>query len=97
MKANGVANLDADEAKTIWKDHFAKQIMLSETTLMLLFRKEHLTDYEIRQVKLLKEGEFSKKTLQKLVTKLGSDFEPYKPDKAIQAALSKPTHKTTWS
>jgi hypothetical protein len=45
MKANGVANLDADEAKTIWKTHFAKQITLSETTLMLLYRKEHLTDY----------------------------------------------------
>ncbi len=30
-------------------------------------------------MKLLKEGEFSEKTLQKLVTKLSSDFEPYKP------------------
>ena len=67
MKANGVANLDVDEAKTIWKINFAKQIILSETTLMSLYRKEHLTDYEIRQIKLLKEGDFSEKALQKLV------------------------------
>ena len=53
---------------------FAKQITLSETTLMLLYRKEHLADYEIRQIKILKEGEFIEKTLQKLVTKLSSDF-----------------------
>jgi hypothetical protein len=93
MKANGVANLDVDEAKTIWKIHFAKQITLSETTLMLLYRKEDHTDYEIRQIKLLKEGEFSEKTLQKLVTKLSSDFEPYKPDKAIQLYLNQHTRQ----
>jgi hypothetical protein len=93
MKANGVANLDADKAKTIWKIHIAKQIMLSETTLMLLFRKTHLTDYEIRQIKLLKQGELSEKTLQKLVTKLSSDFEPYKPDKAIQLYLNQHTRQ----
>jgi hypothetical protein len=30
--------LDADDAKTIWKDHFINQITLSETSMMMLFQ-----------------------------------------------------------
>ena len=37
------------------------------------------------------EGEFNEKTLQKLVTKLSSTFEPYKPDKAIMRYLNQHT------
>ncbi len=48
----------------VWKDHFVKQIMLSEITQLLLFRKEHLTDHEIRQIKHLSAGDFREKTLQ---------------------------------
>ena len=75
--------LDADEAKTIWKDHFVNQITLSETSMMMLFQVQHLTAQEVREIRRLPEGEFNEKTLQKLVTKLSSNFEPYKPDKAI--------------
>jgi hypothetical protein len=46
LKAMSIDVLDDDDAKAVWKDHFVKQIMLSEITILLLFRKEHLTDYE---------------------------------------------------
>jgi hypothetical protein len=85
--------LDDDDAKEVWKDRFVKQIILSEITQLLLFRKEHLTDYEIRQIKHLSVGDFREKTLQKLVTKLSSNFEPYKPDKAILLYLNQHTRQ----
>ncbi len=42
IKAMSIDVLDDDDAKEVWKDHFVKQIMLSEITQLLLFRKEHL-------------------------------------------------------
>jgi hypothetical protein len=68
--------LDADDAKAIWKSHFANQITLAEKTMIMLFQQQHLTANEIREIRLLQEGEFNEKTLQKLVTKLSSSFEP---------------------
>jgi hypothetical protein len=93
IKAMSIVALDDDDAKEVWKDHFVKQIMLSEITQLLLFRKEHLTDHEIRQIKHLSAGNFKEKTLQKLVTKLSSNFEPYKPDKAILLYLNQHTRQ----
>ena len=93
IKAMSIDALDDDDAKEVWKDHFVKQIMLSEITQLLLFRKEHLTPYEIRQVNHLSAGDFREKTLQKLVTKLSSNFEPYKPDKAILLYLNQHTRQ----
>jgi hypothetical protein len=87
-KATAQQVLDAEDAKTIWKDHFINQITLSETSMMMLFQAQHLTDQEMREICLLPEGEFNEKTLQKLVTKLSSNFEPYKPDKAILQYLN---------
>ena len=80
--------LDADDAKTIWKDHFINQITLSETSMMMLFQDTHLTQQEVFEIRLLPEGEFNERTLQKLITKLSSNFEPYKPDKAILQYLN---------
>ncbi len=56
--------------------------------MMMLFQAQHLTDQEMLEIRLLPEGEFNEKTLQKLVTKLSSNFEPYKPDKAILQYLN---------
>jgi hypothetical protein len=56
--------------------------------MMLLFQSQHLSAQEIRQINSLTEREFNEKTLQKLVTKLSSNFEPYKPDKAILQYLN---------
>jgi hypothetical protein len=55
---------------------------------MLLFQVHHLTVQEMDEIKRLPHGEFNEKTLQKLVTKLSSNFEPYKPDKAILQYLN---------
>ncbi len=87
LKATAQQVLDAEDAKTIWKDHFVHQITLSETSTMMVFQSQHLSHHERRANKLLPEGEFNEKTLQKLITKLSSNFEPYKPDKAIMQYL----------
>ena len=54
-----------------------------------------LRNAEIQRLQHLNEGEFDEKTLQKLVSKLSSTFEQYKPDKAIMLYLNQ--HKTTRS
>ena len=92
-KATGQAQLDDDEAKTLWKAHFANQIALTEKSAMLIFQAQHLSGNEIRQLQHVNEGEFNEKTLQKLVTKLSSTFEPYKPDKAVMLYLNQHTRQ----
>ncbi len=93
LKATHQQVLDPDDANTIWKDHFVKQINLSERTMMMLFQHQHLTANEIRQIRLLTQGEVDEKTLQRLVTKLGSSFEPYKPDKTAMQYLNHHTRQ----
>ena len=93
LKATQQQTLDADESKAIWKAHFANQITLAEKQTMLVFQPQHLRDAEIQQLIHLNEGEFDEKTLQKLVTKLSSMFEPYKPDKAIMQYLNQHTRQ----
>ena len=85
--------LDDDEAKALWKAHFANQITLAEKSTMLIFQSQHLTANQIRHLQRLNEGEFDEKTLQKLVTKLNSTFEHYKPDKAIMQYLNQHTRQ----
>ena len=87
LKATAQQVLDDDEAKALWKAHFANQITLAEKSTMLIFQSQHLRVAEIQQLQHLNEGEFNEKTLQKLVTKLSSTFEQYKPDKAITQYL----------
>ncbi len=57
LKAIGQDNLGADDAKTIWKDHFVNQITLSETSLMMLYKREHLVRNELTSIKDLAKGE----------------------------------------
>ena len=85
--------LDDDEAKALWKAHFANQITLAEKSAMLIFQSQHLKNNEVKQLQLLSKGEFNERTLQKLVTKLSSTFEPYKPDKAIMQYLNQHTRQ----
>ncbi len=70
LKATAQQELDNDEAKTLWKAHFANQITLAEKSVMLIFQSGHLTNNEVKQLQLLIEGEFNERTSQKLVTKL---------------------------
>jgi hypothetical protein len=93
LKASCQDALGTDDAKLIWKDHFVNQITLSETSLMMLYKREHLRRNELTSIKHLATGEFDEKTLQKLVTKLSSNFEPYKPDKAILQYLNNHTRQ----
>ena len=72
---------------------FANQITLAEKSTMLIFQAQHLIVAEIQQLQHLNEGEFDEKTLQKLVTKLSSTFEQYKPDKAIMLYLNQHTRQ----
>ncbi len=60
---------------------------------MLIFQVQHLRQAEIQQLEHLNEGEFNEKILQKLVTKLSSTFEQYKPDRAIMQYLSQHTRQ----
>jgi hypothetical protein len=93
LKATAQQVLDNDEAKTLWKAHFANQITLAKKSTMLIFQSQHMRDAEIQQLQHLNEGEFNEKTLQKLVTKLSSTFETYKPDKAITQYLNQHTRQ----
>ena len=93
LKTTAEDVLDDDDAKALWKAHFASQITLAEKTTMLVFQSQHLRQAEIQQLEHLSEGEFDEKTLQKLVTKLSSTFEPYKPDKAIMQYLNQHTRQ----
>ena len=93
LKATAQQELDDDEAQALWKAHFANQITLAEKSTMLIFQSQHLTNNEVRQLQLLTEGEFNERTLQKLVTKLSSTFEHYKPDKAIMQYLNQHTRQ----
>ncbi len=66
---------------------------MAEKSTMLIFQSQHLSNAEIWDLKHLNEGEFNEKTLQKLVTKLSSTFEQYKPDKAIMQYLNQHTRQ----
>ncbi len=59
----------------------------------MLYKREHLAQNELTSIKRLTAGEFNEKTLQKLATKLSSNFEPYKPDKAILQYLNNHTRQ----
>ena len=60
---------------------------------MLIFQSQHLRDNEIYHIQHLNQGEFNEKILQKLITKLSSTFEQYKPDKAIMLYLNQHTRQ----
>ena len=60
---------------------------------MLIFQSQHLRDAEIYHIQHLNQGEFNEKILQKLITKLSSTFEQYKPDKAIMLYLNQHTRQ----
>ena len=79
--------MDAAEQKTLWKDHFVKQINLAELVLIISVRAIHLTDAAVRTILKLNQAEFSDATLLELLSKLNSSFEKYEPDKAVMTYL----------
>ena len=87
QKAAGKQTLNAAEQKTLWKDHFVKQVNLAELVLIISVRAIHLTDAAVRTIIKLNQAEFSDATLLELLSKLNSSFEKYEPDKAVMAYL----------
>jgi hypothetical protein len=87
QKAAGKQNLNAGEQRTLWKDHFVKQVNLAELVLIISVRSIHLTDAEVRSIVKFNEAEFNDAALLKLLSKLNSSFEKYEPDKAVMTYL----------
>ena len=56
-KAIGLATtLNDDELKALWKEHFARQITVSEMTIMKTFQSAHLGTADVAKIKKLSEG-----------------------------------------
>ncbi len=79
--------MNAAEQKTLWKDHFVKQVNLAELVLMISVRAIHLTDAAVRSIIKFNEAEFNDAALLELLPKLNSSFEKYEPDKAVMTYL----------
>jgi len=66
-KAIGLATvLDDDELKVLWKEHFARQITVSERTVMKTFQSAHLGTGDIARIKKLSDGIFDDTVLYRL-------------------------------
>jgi hypothetical protein len=87
QKAANKQNLNAGEQKTLWKDHFVKQVNLAESVLIISVRAMHLTNAEVTSIAKFNETEFNDAALLKLLSKLNSSFEKYEPDKAVMTYL----------
>ena len=56
-KAIGLGTtLDDDELKALWKEHFARQITVSERTIMKTFQSAHLGTGDVGKIKKLSDG-----------------------------------------
>jgi hypothetical protein len=56
QKAIGIGtNLNVDDLKALWKDHFARQITVNELTVMKTFRESHLTTADVAKVATLSD------------------------------------------
>ena len=97
QKAVGVGNpLDADELKALWKEHFARQITVSEKTVMKTFQGIHLATQDIPKIKNLTDGKFDDTVLYRLLSALATSFESYNPDNTIMIYLKQHAQALRW-
>ena len=97
QKAVGVGNpLDADELKVLWKEHFARQITVSEKTVMKTFQGIHLATQDIPKIKNLTDGKFDDTVLYRLLSALATSFESYNPDNTIMIYLKQHAQALRW-
>ena len=97
QKAVGVGNpLDADELKVLWKEHFARQITVSEKTVMKTFQGIHLATHDIPKIKNLTDGKFDDTVLYRLLSALTTSFESYNPDNTIMIYLKQHAQALRW-
>ena len=97
QKAVGVGNpLDADELKVLWKEHFARQITVSEKTVMKTFQGIHLSTHDTPKIKNLTDGKFDDTVLYRLLSALATSFESYNPDNTIMIYLKQHAQALRW-
>ena len=89
-------NLNDDELKTLWKEHFARQITVNELTVMKTFQASHLNAGDVAKVATLSEGKFDDTVLYKLLTSLSTSFEPYNPDNTVMIYLKQHSQALRW-
>ena len=87
QQAAAKAILTVAEQKTVWKDHFVKQVNLAELVLIISVRAIHLTENEVTSIAKFNEAEFNDPALLKLLTKLNVSFDKYEPDRAVMTYL----------
>ncbi len=96
-KAIGVGNVsNPDELKILWKDHFARQITVSELTVMKTFQASHLSTQDIAKVKTLSTGKFDDTVLYRLLSLLSTSFELYSPDNTVMIYLKQHSQALRW-
>ncbi len=75
------------ELKLLWKDHFARQITVSELTVMRTFQGPHLNTGYVAKVATLSDGKFDDTVLYRLLSSLSTSFELYNPDNTVMIYL----------
>ena len=97
QKAVGLGNpLDEDELKTLWKEHFARQITVNERTVMKTFQAAHLSTQDVTKIKNNADGKFDDTVLYKLLSSLATSFETYNPDRTIMIYLKQHAQALRW-
>jgi hypothetical protein len=79
--------LNDDDIKALWKEHFARQITVSEQTVIKTFQAAHLSAQEIATIATLYDGKFDDTVLYRLLTALATSFEQYNPDNTVMIYL----------
>jgi hypothetical protein len=88
--------LNDDELKALWKEHFARQITVSERTVMKTFQSAHLGTGDIAKIKKLSDGIFDDTVLYRLLALLATSFEPYNSGNTVITYLKQHAQALRW-
>jgi hypothetical protein len=78
------------------RTHFARQITVSEQTVIKTFQAAHLTAQEIAAIATLHDGRFDDTVLYRLLTALATSFESYNPDNTVMIYLKQHSQALKW-
>ncbi len=96
-KAIGIGvGLNDAELKALWKEHFAKQITISERTVISTFQASHLGTGDIAKIAKLSDGIFDATVLYTLLSALSTSFESYSPDNTVMVYLKQHSQALRW-
>ncbi len=88
--------LNEDELKALWKEHFARQITVSERTVMKTFQSAHLNTQDVAKIAKLSDGKFDDTVLYRLLSVLTTSFESYNPDNTVMTYLKQHAQALRW-